>query len=251
MEMHFVRRRPVATVLAGLAIFVPPGPLMAEDNSLHGPVTSRERIALRPSRVIKEPLVAVSPAEAPARVIETSQQIGRHVPILMRLTIDLAEIPPRRDALQSRIGDDGKLTSATLTRHPAFATGLANTQIVVERVQHQSEATSPAGRWLTENISGGGVINNVQTVLVIAADGTLTGTGGCNAMTGKAVISANQIAFGAIASTRKACPPAVMAQEQKFFAALATARHWAIQVRTRKLILHDAAGKPVAVFAQM
>ena len=70
-------------------------------------------------------------------------------------------------------------------------------------------------------------------------------------MTGKAVISADQIAFGAIASTRKACPPAVMAQEQKFFAALATARRWAFQVGTGKLILRDAAGKSVAVFAQL
>ena len=252
MEMPFVRRRPAASLLAGLAIVLHPGPLTAEDNTLNGPVTSREHIAPSPSSAIKVPLAAVSQAEAPTEVIaETSWQIGRQAPILLQLTVALAETQPRRNALQARVGDDGKLGFAPLTHHPVFANGLDNPQIVVQRVQDPSDAPSPAGRWLAEDISGGGVIDNVQTVLEIAADGTLAGTSGCNAMTGKAVISADQIAFGAIASTRRACPPAVMAQEQKFFAALATARRWAVQVSTRKLILRDAAGKPVAVFAQM
>jgi putative lipoprotein len=250
--MPFVRRRPAATVLAGLAILVHPWPLAAEDNTWNGSVTSRERIARRPSSVINVPLVAVSAAEAPAKVIaETSRQIGRQVPVLLQVTVDLAEIQPCRYALQPRMSDDGKLGFVTLTHQPVFANGRDNTQIVVQRVQDPSDATSPAGRWLAEDINGGGVIDNLQTVLEIAADGTVTGTGGCNALTGKAVISADQIAFGAIASTRRACPPAVMAQEQKFFAALATARRWSIQVRTRKLILRDAADKPVVVFAQM
>ena len=63
----------------------------------------------------------------------------------------------------------------TLTHHPVLANGLDNSQIVVQRVQNQSDATSPAGRWLAEDISGGGVIDNLQTVLEIAADGTVAG----------------------------------------------------------------------------
>ena len=46
--------------------------------------------------------------------------------------------------------------------------------------------TSPAGRWLAEDIRGGGVIDRLQSVLEIAGDGRISGTGGCNRIMGKA-----------------------------------------------------------------
>src|SRR5262245_48511789 len=77
----------------------------------------------------------------------------------------------------------------------------------------QTPSGHPAGRWLAENIRGGGVIDRLQTILELGADGAISGTGGCNVMRGKATISGDTIAFGPIASTRKACSPAVMNQE--------------------------------------
>jgi putative lipoprotein len=111
--------------------------------------------------------------------------------------------------------------------------------------------TQPIGRWLAEDIRGAGVIDHLQTILDIAADGTISGSGGCNTMRGKATISGDSIAFGPIASTRRACPVAVMDQESRFFFALRDARTWRLDPIRRKLALLDAAGRPVVVFARM
>ena len=115
----------------------------------------------------------------------------------------------------------------------------------------QTTADNPVGRWLAESIRGGGVIDRLQTVLEVGADGAISGTGGCNAMRGRATISGDTIIFGSIASTRKACSPAVMDQESKFFAALNDTQTWRVDPVRRKLILMDGNRNPVVVFARM
>lgn len=92
--------------------------------------------------------------------------------------------------------------------------------------QQPADKASPIGRWLAEDIRGGGVIDNLQTVLEIAEDGKVSGSGGCNRMSAVATVSGEDITFGPIAATRMACAPASMNQETKFFAALAEARTW-------------------------
>jgi len=115
----------------------------------------------------------------------------------------------------------------------------------------QTPSGNPAGRWLAENIRGGGVIDRLQTILELGTDGAVSGTGGCNIMSGRARISGDTIGFGPIASTRKACSPAVMNQEAGFFSALEDARTWQLDRVRRKLILLDMNGRAVLVFAQM
>jgi putative lipoprotein len=78
--------------------------------------------------------------------------------------------------------------------------------------------------WLAENIKGGGVIDNAQTTLVFASGGRVTGSGGCNRLFASANIGGDLIAFGGIGTTRMACAPALMDQEQKFQGALAATR---------------------------
>lgn len=113
-----------------------------------------------------------------------------------------------------------------------------------------SEAASPAGRWLVEDIQGGGVIDDLQSVLELTADGQVSGTGGCNRMSGRATIDGSAIAFGPLAATKMACAEAVMDQEAKFFAALDEARSWRVDEAQDKLILLDASGKTVLVLTR-
>jgi putative lipoprotein len=155
----------------------------------------------------------------------------------------------------------GMLYATTAMATPGTSNGTAadrerldDTDILVQRVDenpHTSVVAHPAGRWLAEDIRRGGVIDRLQTVLEIAADGTITGTGGCNRMMGKATISGETIAFGPLASTNMACTPAAMNQEQKFFAALGDARTWRIDPVRQKLVLLDADGKPIVILARM
>ncbi len=102
--------------------------------------------------------------------------------------------------------------------------------------------------WLAEDIQGGGVLDRLRTTLSFVGEGSVSGTGGCNRYSGPVEITGPSIRFGALAATMMACSPAVMQQEQRFFDALAAARRWQ-RTPERKLVLLDAADKPVAVLS--
>jgi heat shock protein HslJ len=108
---------------------------------------------------------------------------------------------------------------------------------------------SPRGSWLAEDINGGGVIDRLQTTLTIGTEGKVTGTGGCNRYMGTATVKGDAIAFGPMAGTRMACPPAAMDQENKFHAALETVRSW--HIAQGLLFLHDGNGNVVLRFSTM
>lgn len=124
----------------------------------------------------------------------------------------------------------------------------ASTQPVAGRTAASAE---PAGRWLAEDIRGGGVMDYLQTVLVIAPNGKVSGSGGCNSMGGSATIRGDGIRFSRIASTMKACTPAAMNQERKFFDALKEVRFWRVDGPRQELILRDRRGRPILVLSKM
>ena len=112
-------------------------------------------------------------------------------------------------------------------------------------------SAGPAGKWLAEDIGGRGVIDDAQTILELAPDGTVSGSGGCNRMAGKARIQESKITFGPLAGTMMACPDALMDQESRFHEALKSVRRWQIDPATRKLTLEDDAGTAMVVFTPL
>lgn len=111
--------------------------------------------------------------------------------------------------------------------------------------------TTPTGKWLAEDIDGGGVIDRLQTTLEIRDDGIVTGMGGCNRYAGSANFSGGTIKFLPMASTRMACSAAVMRQESKFHAALEKVESWRIDEQQRKLFLLDGGGFDLMRFSRM
>lgn len=110
---------------------------------------------------------------------------------------------------------------------------------------------APTGKWLAEDIGGGGVIDRLQTTLEIRDDGMVTGMGGCNRYAGSAKFDATTIKFLPMASTRMACSPAVMKQESKFHATLEKVRAWRVDQVQRKLVLLDGQGFEMMRLSQM
>jgi len=246
--------------LLGGLVLIPANAADAATMTLRGTVSYRERLALPPSAVVDVKLLDVSLADAPARTIaETRIPVGARTVIRYSLRFDRARILSRRSyALQARITDGDQLLFVNTVRHAVFAGGANNTDIRVEPVAATAPAppqaaalSTPSGQWLAEDIRGGGVIDRLQTILTIAPDGTVSGTGGCNRIRGKATINGDAIAFGAIASTKMACSPAVMRQEQRFLLALRDVRAWRIDSARRKLTLIGVNGAPLMVLAQM
>lgn len=105
-----------------------------------------------------------------------------------------------------------------------------------------ANSATPTGKWLAEDIDGGGVIDRLQTTLEICDDGIVNGMGGCNRYAGSVTVSGNTIKFLPMASTRMACSAAVMRQEGKFHNTLEKIRTWRIDQAQKKLLLFDGGG---------
>ncbi|MGE3876302.1 MAG: YbaY family lipoprotein [Parvibaculaceae bacterium] len=246
------RRRLVSLAAALLA--GPATRAFAAGRALRGQVSYRERIALPPEAVLEVRLVDVSLADAPARGIAVTRVKTRHrLPIPYRLRFDDAKIQRGHTyALEARITVNGRPWFVTATRHAVLTGGPDQTDIHVELVKSAGATIlAAAGRWRAEAIRNRGVPPDFEAVLDIAADGKVTGSGGCNRISGKATVEGAHMSFGPIISTKMACAPDIMDQEGHFLAALADTRLWRIDETRDKLILVDAKGITVLRLAKL
>jgi heat shock protein HslJ len=132
-------------------------------------------------------------------------------------------------------------------------TGFLCTALVITLIagcsMFSSKPALPLGgtSWTTTGITNGkggvtALIAGSKATLKFGADGTLSGSSGCNSYTGRYQITGNQVKFpGAFASTRMMCAnPGVMEQEQAFLKALSASTTGHIE--GKKLELRDAGG---------
>jgi heat shock protein HslJ len=110
-------------------------------------------------------------------------------------------------------------------------------------------AAPPASRavtgvWVIEQARTEPILDKRRARLVLGTDGRLSGHTSCNVMNGPYTLSGDKIKIGAIATTRMACGPQLLEQEDRILTALelaATAR-----VRPDGLLeLRDADGRGV------
>ncbi len=94
--------------------------------------------------------------------------------------------------------------------------------------------------WRLEDLAGAGVIDNARASLEFPEPGRVSGSGTCNRFTGTVTLTGGAISFGPLATTRKACPEALMNQESKYLQALGTAERF--EVKDSFLYLHAAGG---------
>jgi heat shock protein HslJ len=102
--------------------------------------------------------------------------------------------------------------------------------------------------WRLDDIAGRGTVDRLNPPLSILRDGTLRGESGCNRFTGKATIDGEKLKIGNLATTRRACPPAVMDQEKRFLAAMRQAAGWRIE--NEMLVLTDDKGGALLRFSR-
>ena len=255
--MHFtdspVSRRALAALL--LATALPAAPALAAPRSLRGTVSYRERMALPPGAIVEVKLLDVSLADAPSRTIAETRVSGRRIPAPWTLRFDTRQIEPRHSyALQARITQRGQLLFITTERHSVFTGGPDNTDIWVQRVagddRPPAAAPSPIGSWRLASLGGKDVPASINTTLEIAADGKVSGRGGCNGFGGTATIQGRVIRFSRMVSTMMACVSDVMAQERSFLDGLAKVRRWDIHRGSGLLALLDSRGRAVMTLAR-
>jgi putative lipoprotein len=232
-------------LLAGVIGFA--GASVADEPVLTGTVVYLERMLLPAGAVAEVTLEDVSLADAPATSLGTVTVPAHTSPTPFTLPYDAAAITAGHSyALRASIRADGALMFATMD-HVAFDPArLDGYELLVRRVA--DAAPSLYGAWLAEDIGGAGVLDDVQSTLTIAEDGTVSGRGGCNGFGGMATISGEKLSFGPLAGTLMACPEAVMDQERKFHDALAATAAFRLDAAERKLVLLDAAGTELVRF---
>ena len=89
-----------------------------------------------------------------------------------------------------------------------------------EKTDNEQAASKLLGSWLVEDINHRGVIDMAQTTVQFNDDGKVSGSICVNRYTGTATIEDDALRFGPLATTRRAGPPAMMDQEQKFLQAI-------------------------------
>jgi len=113
-----------------------------------------------------------------------------------------------------------------------------------------------AGTWNLAGFASEGTVSSQVTdtslSITIAADGTVSGSDGCNRIMGTtstdqpAPAGRAPLRFGPLAGTKRACDAAIMAQAATFTSALARTAGWSTQGTT--LSLYDTSGTLVASF---
>jgi putative lipoprotein len=245
-----ISRRALAGLLVAAA--VPATPALAAPRVLRGTVSYRERMALPPGAIVEVKLLDVSLADAPARSIAETRVYGRRIPARWILRFDSRQIVPGRSyALQARILDGDRLLFITAERHSVFAGGRDDTAIRVQRVAGQGQpAASPVGDWRLARLGDTDVPAAIRTTLAIAADGKVSGRGGCNGFGGSAAIKGGTIKFSRMVSTMMACAQDVMDQERRFLQGLEKARRWEIHRASGLLALLDGQGRPLMTLSR-
>ncbi len=98
--------------------------------------------------------------------------------------------------------------------------------------------------WTLTTIASGdavsSVLNGTEVTAELTADGTVSGSAGCNRYSGSYTWTDDQLSFSSLASTKMACADDVMAQESAFLASMQEVASFAIE--GSQLTVSDAAG---------
>ncbi|OWU82387.1 META domain-containing protein [Phaeobacter sp. 22II1-1F12B] len=210
------------------ALFIalaPPTSAEPDMITVSGSLAYRERIALPPDAVACVTLIDASRMDVAATQLAMLEIPAGQVPVPFAFSLRRETLgTDRMLALRGTIhAPDGALIWTTTETIPVDPTLQEVTlgRLLLSKVSGTPPAPELTGReWLVEDIDGNGVIDNARTTLIFDGEGRVHGSGGCNSYTGAYEIDGDQLSLGPVASTRKACVPALGDQEAKFFAAL-------------------------------
>lgn len=101
-----------------------------------------------------------------------------------------------------------------------LAAGLACSSSLMVSAQELS-----AQAWLVVSVAGEAVAAQPPATFRFEADGRVSGSTGCNRFMASYTLEGQSLRFSQAAGTRMACPAGLMAQEERFLAALGAVRH--------------------------
>lgn len=111
-----------------------------------------------------------------------------------------------------------------------------------------STQLQPLESYQVEWIGERPLIDRSMLTLTLGDNNQASGLAGCNNWMAKYQLSGNGLRLDNIATTRKLCAPALMEQEQRFLAALATVQRWEF-AEHQQLLLWPEQGAPIKLWS--
>lgn len=103
---------------------------------------------------------------------------------------------------------------------------------------------------LADNATARSALASPSATLIFSPDGRLSGTTGCNDVSGIYTTSGNTLSIGPLAATERAClDPGATAQEQEMLAALGAAATY--EIRGDRLTMTDSSGTRTVEFVRV
>jgi putative lipoprotein len=246
----------VLRCLAGVLALMLAAGATADELTITGEVTYRERLALPPDASLNMLLVDLDapdaePLAGAAAIISRPGQ----VPLQFTFRVESQAVDEAgRYGLTAEIVSHDTVWFRNAV--PLALDGTAPVLVIVALAaspgRSETEAEGEAGDlevkaelfdtvWLIDAVGGEPVLAQTQPTLSIAADRRAGGSSGCNNWFAEARFDGAALYFGAVAATRMACGPEVMAQETAFFQALDAVA--AYELDGRRLTLTDGDGR--------
>lgn len=106
---------------------------------------------------------------------------------------------------------------------------------------------APSGDWRVDLIDGKAPIAGSKVTMRFEPKGRVSGIASCNRYGAAYTVEGDNISFGPAMTTRMACPPDIMAQEQRFLRVLEGAATW--RIGAERLIIRTADGPAIEASA--
>lgn len=101
--------------------------------------------------------------------------------------------------------------------------------------------------WVVEDIDGRGIIDSSRVTIEFQAENRVAGKASCNQFSGGWRLTGEGLGVTRMASTKKACAPALMKQESRFLSLLSDIRRFDIG-RQGELLLISSDGRMIKAF---
>lgn len=129
-----------------------------------------------------------------------------------------------------------------------------NRILTFERAAEPPDAPLVGTTWrlagFSDNATARSALAGSNATVVFSPDGRLSGTTGCNDVSGPYTTNGNALSIGPLAVTERAClDPAATAQEREMLAALGAAA--AYEIRGDRLVVTDASGSQMIEFVRV
>jgi len=227
--------------------------------TIKGTATYRERMAMPAGAVFEATLEDVSRADAPAETIARQRLASPgNPPIAFTISYDPAKISANRQyVVRARILLNDKPLFTTDTPSPVITRGNpTNVSLLLRRVgAGQTAGPAPAGnmplegtRWKATELAGKPTTAQNparEAHLVFDAGGRVSGSDGCNRITGTYMLTGDVVTFGQMAGTQMACVDTA-GIDGPFREALKSATR--LRIAGDRLELTDTPGRRLAAF---